>query len=151
MNNKIYFAPRGVNYWNELWSSNGTSSGTINLGGVSNGTTYPYLNTLLNFNNKIIFWAYNYSAQKFEMWQYLCPTCPSQNLTMQSGAWASSSTWSLGRVPDRYDNVIIKANQNITIPNNYRTELKSILTEAGAILNIPSSATVTINPNQNNP
>lgn len=145
-NNKLYFNLFNGNYGLELWATDGTNNGTSLVEEVRPNAANSYVNNLMDFNEKLLFWASD-NTRGSELWQYLPPFCEvNRNYTVQSGSWNNPTTWFCGRVPIPEDTAIIKSGHTITIPNNYQTTIKGISTENGAILNIPQSAVFTVNP-----
>ena len=144
---KLYFNIFDSAFGLELWESDGTIVGTYLTGEVIEGVRSSNITNLMSFEDKLVFWA-NSATSGTGMWQYLPPNNQSiKNQTTQSGTWDLSNTWSCGKVPSQDDIITIKTGHIITIPNNYRTTIKGITTENGAILTIPQSAVFKISSN----
>ncbi len=147
LNNKLYFSIYDAQLGSELWASNGTNEGTYMVKDQRVGSKSLFPNTFMNFTNKLVFGAYD-DTHGNEFWQYLPENCEgNRNYSIQSGSWSDTSTWSCGRLPSIDDYVIIKNPHAITIPNSYRTTIKQISTETGAVLNAPNSSIISIRPN----
>ncbi len=58
-NNKLHFGFDGNNKGHELWSTDGTSLGTQMVGEVRVGSESSYINGLMDFSDKLLFWGYD--------------------------------------------------------------------------------------------
>jgi trimeric autotransporter adhesin len=140
--NKFYFEIFDYNYGEELWSSNGTIAGTNLVSEVQSGVNSSYIGNFMNFDRKLLFLA-NDGVHGKELWQY--SLAGQLNYTLQSGNWSSPSIWSLGRVPLQEDDVLIKLNHTIAVPENYRAFSNSLSTESGAVLDLKIGAVLKTN------
>lgn len=57
--NKLYFGFDGNNNGHELWSTDGTALGTQMVGEVRSGQASSYVNGLMDFSDKLVFWGYD--------------------------------------------------------------------------------------------
>lgn len=58
-NNKMYFGVDDEKYGHELWSTDGTALNTQIVGEVSAGQASSYINGLMDFSDKLVFWGYD--------------------------------------------------------------------------------------------
>lgn len=73
-NNKLYFGFDDEVYGHELWSSDGTPSGTQIVGEVRIGPESSYINELMDFSDKLVFWGYD-NTQGMELRYYNGQIC----------------------------------------------------------------------------
>ncbi|HEY1056141.1 MAG TPA: hypothetical protein VGE24_13435, partial [Emticicia sp.] len=139
-NNKLYFSQYDKNHGSELWTSDGTMIGTYLVDEVQPGTKDSFTTNFLNFDDKVVFWAYD-SVYGSEPRQYSGMNCEgNRNYTIKSGSWDSADTWSCGHIPTLNEIVIIKSGHHISVPANYKAYSNVFVTETGSVLNIPASA-----------
>lgn len=143
----LYFSIHKPDTGYELWTSNGTISGTYLVDEIREGIPTSGVNSIMEFENKLIFGAYDNNRGN-ELWQYFPQNCEEGfNYAVQSGSWDNPNTWSCGHIPTQDEIIIIKKPHSVFIPNNYQTQIKRFSTEKGSVLSIPTSSTILINAN----
>lgn len=146
-NNKLYLNVYTPEQGMELWTSDGTTNGTHLVDEVRAGANSSYVNSLMDFDDKLLFGADD-GQHGNELWQYIPAPCDNNRIySIKSGLWNDPSIWFCGRVPTENDVVIIKSPHTVTVPIGYTAYSGVFLTELGAVLNIPNGAFITVKPN----
>lgn len=146
-NNKLYLNIYTPELGMELWTSDGTTSGTRVVDEVRAGANSSYVNNLMDFEDKLLFGA-NDGVNGYELWQYVPNPCDNnRNYTIKSGLWNDPSVWFCGRIPTENDDVIIKSPHTVTVPVGYTAKASMFYTEQAAVLDVPKGAFVLFKPN----
>jgi ELWxxDGT repeat protein len=150
LNNKLFFSYINDSDYYELWKTDGTTTGTVNISTIPVAQQLSPLelesSSLMDFNDQLLFWAKDIQ-RGFELWQYKEPTCANHYFTtISSGNWDSALTWSCGSIPTIEDIVTIKNNHSVTIPVGYRAYANQLTTELGAVLDIKNGAFILVSP-----
>lgn len=146
-NNKLYLNVYTPELGMELWTSDGTTSGTRVVDEVRAGANSSYVSSLMDFEDKLLFGADD-GQHGNELWQYIPNPCDNnRNYTIKSGLWNDPSVWFCGRIPTENDDVIIKSPHTVTVPVGYTAKASMFYTEQAAVLDVPNGAYVLFKPN----
>lgn len=146
--NKLFLSYSDKEHGTELFKANQTNTGISLISEIRNGSKNSFVRNLMDFPDKILFWGTD-ETHGSEIWQYLPMDCEdngNRNYSKQSGSWASTDTWTCGRVPNAGDIVLIKSGHAVSVPDNYNAQAKFLTTQSGAVLDVPTSSVLLVKP-----
>jgi ELWxxDGT repeat protein len=142
INNKLYFiANNGIN-GKEIWETDGSTIGTKIVSIIENSVSDPNFSNFLIINNKAYFLATDFIVG-MEVWVFNPNYCE----TLNNGNWNDPNIWNCKHIPVAIDDIKVNNSHKILINSNSNIEVKNMILEQGAIIELTPN--FLSNPNNN--